>query len=114
MPFQIWTYKFYIALQFTKNNLTLVAICHTCGYNIISKRIRVEREIEALKARVLALLFRDVVGRRFAGWSPTFRNKIPVPTSRVEQAEEMGPICFRTSVTDCQLTPRKRPKRAMA
>jgi hypothetical protein len=52
MQFQIWTYKFYIALKFTKNNLTLVAICHTCGYNIISKRIRVEREVETLKAKV--------------------------------------------------------------
>ena len=52
MPFQIWTYKFYIAVQFTKNNLTLVAVCHTCGYNIISNRIRFEREVEALKAKV--------------------------------------------------------------
>lgn len=45
-------YKFYIALQFTKNSLSLVAICHTYVYNTISKRIRVEREIEVLKARV--------------------------------------------------------------
>jgi hypothetical protein len=95
MPFQIWTYKFYIALQFTKNGLTLVAICHTCGSKIVSKRIRVEREVETLKARVWALVFRDVVRRRFAGWSPTFRDSIPVPTSRVEQSKQVGSMWDR-------------------
>ena len=53
--------------------------------------------------------------RRFAGWSPTFQDNIPVPASRVEQSKQMGRIsCLAISMTDCQPMPRKHPKRTLA